>query len=382
MLSGIIRPPQAAIRLLTHEFEPFRGGAGAYTREIALAGARGGIPMEVVASDYHRRLDDAGAGFPVVRLRSSGRLTPAGVLGFAAGLFSHRRDFRGAPTILLSTGAHMAAILVHAAGLFWPERTLAFFHGSEALRLASHPFWRPLARRLYAKCAGAAVASRYVEGLVRESGLLPGGLPIALAPPAVPSFFAQQPNVPVDDGILRILTVGRLHPRKGQLELALALGQMPGELRSRVLYQMAGAGSEAYRRKIEAACANGGIRAEFLGQTGDCALPGLYARCAIYAQASHRAGNSVEGFGISLLEAQFHGCPAVSCRTGGVPEAVRDGETGLLVPENDQPALTNALARLIADPALRLALGHAGRVFARGFSWEDSARILAKFASN
>jgi phosphatidylinositol alpha-1,6-mannosyltransferase len=277
----------------------------------------------------------------------------------------------------------MAAILLHAAGLFWPRRTLAFFHGSEALRLASHPFWRPLARRLYARCAGAAVASRYVETLVRESGLLPAGMAIALAPPAVPSFFAREPpSAPPADGILRILTVGRLHPRKGQLEVALALGQMPAELRSRVLYQMAGAGGEAYRRKVQAACANGGIRAEFLGDTDDSALPGLYARCAIYAQASHRAGNSVEGFGISLLEAQFHGCPAVSCRTGGVPEAVREGETALLVPENDQPALTEALARLIADPALRLALGNAGRAFARRFSWEDSARILAEAAGN
>jgi phosphatidylinositol alpha-1,6-mannosyltransferase len=374
MLSG-------TLRLLTQEFDPFRGGAGAYTREIAQAGARCGIPMEVTAPDYLRRLDDAGSEFPVVRLRSSGRLTPTGLLSFTGGLYARRREFREQPTILLSTGAHIAAILLHAAGAFWPERTIAFFHGSEALRLASHAVWRPPARRLYARCAGAAVASRYVEGLVRESGLLPSGMAIALAPPAVPSFFERQlPRAAAADGILRILTVGRLHPRKGQLEVALALGQMPAELRSRVLYQIAGAGSEDYRRMVQAACTKGGIRAEFLGETDDSALPGLYARCAIYAQASHRAGNSVEGFGISLLEAQFHGCPVVSCRTGGVAEAVRDGETGFLVPENDQPALTGALTRLIADPGLRFALGDAGRAFARRFSWEDSARILAQRA--
>jgi phosphatidylinositol alpha-1,6-mannosyltransferase len=205
---------------------------------------------------------------------------------------------------------------------------------------------------------------------------------IALAPPAVPSFFAPGAQAADEDAMLRILTVGRLHPRKGQLEVALALGQMPAELQSRVVYQMAGAGSEAYRRKVEAACAKNGIRAEFLDDTEDSALPSLYARCAIYAQASHREGNSVEGFGISLLEAQFHGCPVVSCRTGGVPEAVRDGETGLLVPENDQPALTDALARLIAEPDFRRTLGDAGRAFAREFSWEESARTLARFAGN
>jgi glycosyltransferase involved in cell wall biosynthesis len=69
---------------------------------------------------------------------------------------------------------------------------------------------------------------------------------------------------------------------------------------------------------------------------------------------------SMEGLGISLLQAAAAGVPVLACRAGGIPEAVADGVTGLLVAANDAPALTAALLRLLQDPALRQHLGTAG----------------------
>lgn len=86
--------------------------------------------------------------------------------------------------------------------------------------------------------------------------------------------------------------------------------------------------------------------------------------------------HSVEGFGLVYLEAGAHGLPVVAHAIGGVPEAVIDGETGLLVPPGDQPALTAAFTRLLADPVLRRRLGEAGRARARARTWLDSARTL------
>ena len=100
---------------------------------------------------------------------------------------------------------------------------------------------------------------------------------------------------------------------------------------------MVGVGEEAYRREIEAACREGGVRCEFLGALDDAALARVYASATVYAQASRTLPQSVEGFGISFLEASFHGCPVAAYRSGGVEEAVGDGETGLLVPEGDCP---------------------------------------------
>lgn len=69
---------------------------------------------------------------------------------------------------------------------------------------------------------------------------------------------------------------------------------------------------------------------------------------------------SMEGLGVSLLQASAAGVPVLASRAGGIPEAVADGVTGLLVPPGDGPALTQALARLLADAPLRRRLGAAG----------------------
>ncbi len=176
-----------------------------------------------------------------------------------------------------------------------------------------------------------------------------------------------------------MLTVARLHPRKGQLEVARALCLLPPEQRARVVYQMVGAGEASYQQQVEDACRAGGVRCEFLGALDDHALSAAYRRATVYAQASLTLPQSVEGFGITFLEASFHGCPVAAYRSGGVDEAVRDGETGLLVPEGDLPALGRR-HRSVAGrsrPA-RTDRCNAGRAFARGFSWHGSARILSR----
>ncbi|WP_295412857.1 glycosyltransferase, partial [uncultured Thiodictyon sp.] len=77
----------------------------------------------------------------------------------------------------------------------------------------------------------------------------------------------------------------------------------------------------------------------------------------------------MEGLGVSLLQAASAGVPILASRVGGIPEAVRDGENGVLVPPGDSPALGAALGALLTDPARRHALGAGGRaLMAREFS--------------
>lgn len=77
----------------------------------------------------------------------------------------------------------------------------------------------------------------------------------------------------------------------------------------------------------------------------------------------------MEGLGVSLLQAASAGVPIVASRAGGIPEAVRDGENGILVAPGDVDALGAAVAGLLADPDRRKALGAAGQaLMAREFS--------------
>ena len=378
--------------LATHEFAPFRGGVATYVQEIARGASDAGLSVEVWTADFRGReglggpadvdTPESSLPFPVVRLPSNGRLTPGGLLMLAWGFYRRRGEWQGRPVILLSVGTQMAFFLLAALGAVSADGVTCFFHGSEVLRFRRNPFWRVLARRFYARAGGFAVNSFHVEHLLRGSGLLPTGAKIVVAPCACPAVFAETdaPQSAVlrdnEGNPWRVLTVARLHPRKGQAEVARALAMLPDAQRARVVYQMVGVGEESYRREIEAACRAGGIRCEWLGALDDRVLARVYAGATVYAQASRTLPQSVEGFGITFLEASFHGCPVAAFRSGGVDEAVRDCETGLLVPEGDVPALAAAVERLLGDDALRARLGTAGRRFARGFSWKESARTL------
>ncbi|HEY6772414.1 MAG TPA: glycosyltransferase, partial [Oxalicibacterium sp.] len=77
----------------------------------------------------------------------------------------------------------------------------------------------------------------------------------------------------------------------------------------------------------------------------------------------------MEGLGVSLLQASAAGVPIITSRAGGLPEAVADNVSGLLIPPGDVAALTQALRRLLDDAGLRRQMGEAGR-----------ARILAEFS--
>ncbi len=73
----------------------------------------------------------------------------------------------------------------------------------------------------------------------------------------------------------------------------------------------------------------------------------------------------MEGLGVSLLQAASAGVPIVASDAGGIPEAVRDGLNGILVPPGNTAALETAIARLLRHPALAQRMGRAGRVLMR-----------------
>jgi phosphatidyl-myo-inositol dimannoside synthase len=118
-----------------------------------------------------------------------------------------------------------------------------------------------------------------------------------------------------------------------------------------------------------------GDRVHFLPDIADGELPLAYALADIYVGVSRLTARDVEGFGIALLEASASGKPVVAGRSGGMPDAVREGETGLLVDPEDEPGVARAIGGLLDDPARAEALGAAGRRATESFyNWR---RVLA-----
>ena len=149
-------------------------------------------------------------------------------------------------------------------------------------------------------------------------------------------------------GPVTLLSVGRLRAPTDFVTLVRAMAGLEARLR------IAGDGPD--RPALEAEIDRLGLsdHVELLGTRDD--VPELLASSDVFVLSSDS-----EGLPMSVLEAMAAGLPVIASAVGGVPEAVRDGETGALVPPGDSAALARALRRLVADPALRERLGDAGR---------------------
>jgi phosphatidylinositol alpha-1,6-mannosyltransferase len=174
-----------------------------------------------------------------------------------------------------------------------------------------------------------------------------------------------------------LLTVANLFPHKGVDTVLRALPLVVQRVPD-VRYAVAGSGPE--RDRLEDLARELGVadRVRFLGAVADRDLPALYALATVYVGASRRADPmGVEGFGISLVEAAACGLPVVAGNSGGIADAVRDGETGFLVPPEDPVAFAGAICRLLADEELAKRVGAAGRrAVETHYNWDRVVRDL------
>jgi phosphatidylinositol alpha-1,6-mannosyltransferase len=371
---------QSRLIIITHEFAPFRGGAATYAAELARALQRAGAAVTVWAPDYGVRSGESEEyQVPVLRLRAGGSLGFGDVTQFAGELAARREHLVDATVVLASVGAHIAWMLLDSPGLVYCGRVISLLHGSEVLRFERNPFWRWLARSLFRRIAAVVTVSEFSKLLIEKSFLRSVIGPVKIAPCAASSDAAREAKAAQpEDGKVRIFTLARIHPRKGQVDVARALAKLPAELRAKIIYQIGGTGDEKYLRQIEQTCREGGVAVEYLGAIAPKNLAAAYAASDIFVMTSRGLPSSVEGFGIVYLDAALHGKPVVAYRSGGAAEAVRDGETGILVAEGDENALRDALTRLIQDAELRARLGAAGRVHAAKFSWDKAAEVILK----
>jgi glycosyltransferase involved in cell wall biosynthesis len=183
---------------------------------------------------------------------------------------------------------------------------------------------------------------------------------------------------PDDVSPLRIVAVGRMVPKKGFDVLVEAVAELTARGLELELVIAGEDGPDAanVRRLVAERCPDA---VQFTGPLSQCELLALYRGADVFALACRvDADGDRDGIPNVMVEAMAAGLPVVSTAVSGIPELVRDGENGLLVPPEDPGALASALLRLATDVPLRDRLAAAGReTVAERFDGDVLARRMA-----
>lgn len=356
------------ILLVTNDFPPMPGGCARYYERLCAQAPRGSL--EVLAPD----LPGAAGVDARLPVRVHRRRVPTSPRALARCLQCALLAWHAAR--LVRRGGFVAVHLGHLyqlpVGVFLRRLFglpyAVYLHGGESPGLLRWRAARALYRRWLRGAAAVAVNSEFTRRHYAELGF---DLPAAvLLPPTVdPERHRARPGaraalrsrLGLEDRFV-VLSVGRLVPRKAHDLLLRAVAQLvrAGEPVAAVFV-----GDGPQRGRLEALARDLGVeeRVRFVGFVGEQELADYYAAADAFALPSRRLAerDGVEGFGMVFLEAGAAGLPVVGAATGGIPEAVRDGATGLLVPEDDLGALAAAIQRLARDPDLAQRLGREGR---------------------
>ena len=327
------------------------GGAQIHVRDLATALKQSGHDIVVLAGGggvLARQLE--ARGVEVVELRHMTRpIRPARDLRALRELTGHLKRLR--PDVI-STHSSKAGILGRLAGRRLEIPTITTAHGwlfdLPLKGKRQQLVWRiekgmaPLARRIVTVCESDRQLA--IESDVSDPDRF---VTIHNAMPDVTDDLRADPGADPP----RLLMVARFAAQKDHATLFRALVTLL-ELDWRL--DLVGSGPQEESVRALARSLGLSDRVQFLGMRED--VPDLIAASQLYLLISHW-----EGFPRSILEALRGGVPVVATDVGGVREAVVDGETGFVVPKNDDVLLADRLKSLIRDAGLRVTMGQAAR---------------------
>jgi D-inositol-3-phosphate glycosyltransferase len=375
------------------------GGMNVYVRELARELSRMGVETDVFTRSQNPAIPRvvplaerarvvhlaAGPETPLARERVHAHLDE-----FIDGVEAWRIT-RGVEYDLLHSHYWLSGVSALALRERWGTPVVQMFHTLGHLKnhVARSPREAEPALRLAEEARVAAgadllVAASPVERaeLVAHGGADPGR--VTVVPCGVDTTLfapgdraAARAALGLGPGPL-LLYVGRIAPIKGLVTLLDATARLRAEGRRARLFIVGGDadedldGHEADLRRLVGALGLDDA-VTFVGAQPQERLRSYYLAADVTVLPSY-----YESFGMVALEAMACGSPVIASRVGGLQTTVRDGVTGLLVPEHDAPALAEALERLLSDPDLGWRLGREGVRWAGQHRWPCVADAVCR----
>jgi phosphatidylinositol alpha-1,6-mannosyltransferase len=251
----------------------------------------------------------------------------------------------------------------------YPKKIVVAAHGRELLfnPYEAEPFhgtYERARRNTMRRVDRFVAVSRYTASLLEDLHVQPERIEVVNSG-TDPAYFR-----PLDAGELKnrlqlegqrvLLTVARLVERKGVDTTLRALPRVIASVPD-LTYLIVGQGPDQSRLEMLAKELGVSANVRFVGRVPYAELPLYYNACDAFVMPSRNEPPDVEGFGVVFLEANACNKPVIGAYSGGIPDAIIEGETGLLVPPNDPDALATAILKLVGNQEYAKRLGEQGR---------------------
>lgn len=365
--------------LVSQDFPPSFGGIQTYSFELGRRLHDFWSMVEIIApsDDGDSRIDDMLPG-RVHRIDSRDDLLGLAILHRLPGM---ARRFRPDVALHVQWSTAMASLISRRL-TGYPRRVVIAAHGRELLtEHVGGRLYSDIRRRILSASDLVIANSRYTADLVRDIGIEPERIRVA-NPGTDPDHFHPRDTTELAGrlgvaGRPVLFTSCRLVERKGVDTTLKALVRVIEEI-PEVVYLIAGEGQERARLENLIGELGLGSHVQFLGRLRYHELPLYFSLADVFVMPARDESPDVEGFGIVFLEANACGTPVIGGRSGGVTDAVVDGETGLLVEPGDPDELASAIIRLLADPKFARSLAEAGRQrVIESANWSTCARLIS-----
>ena len=378
----------ARVLLVTNDFPPRRGGIQSYLENLVDELVAGGAHTLTVYAPKWKGAPEfdvaaKASGYEVVRHPTS-LMVPEPSVAHRMRRLIARNDI---DTVWFGAAAPLALLsgLARDAGA---SRVIASTHGHE-VGWSMLPLARTALRRIGKDTDVVTFISQYTRSRF-ASAFGPDAALEHLAPGVDVTRFEPDSVARAEmraryelGGRPVVVCLSRLVPRKGQDMLIRALPAIRQRVAGTALVIVGGG---PHRQALERLAHGFGVAEHvvFTGGVPGKELPAHHAMADVFAMPCRTRGSGldVEGLGIVYLEASATGVPVVAGRSGGAPESVRDGETGVVVDGWDVGAIAAAVGELLADPDRAAAMGAAGREWVvENWQWKTKAQRLSELLS-
>ncbi len=347
--------------LVTQDFPPDIGGTQTYAYELARRFAVWCEDFAVIAPYVEGcTKSDQLLPFDVYRIKSS--YDGVAIKALPAILkLAHERKFEA--TFHIQWPHAIAGFIARKYSSI--KHVFAAAHGRELLLNPMPTAWlnagyNKLRKAVVKQLDGLFPVSNYTKEILISMGAVPSRVFVSPNGVDVTRFYPRDAtSLKLKLGISDqpvLLTVSRLVPRKGIDTVIQALPALVKKI-PKILYLIGGTGPDQARLEHLVTKAQLHKHVRFLGRISDIDLPLFYNLCDVFTMPAHHAPPDVEGFGLVFLEAGACRKPIIGTAVGGIPDAIEDGVTGVLIPPDAPDTLANQITTLLSNKEKAHTLG-------------------------